>query len=130
MAFEALDDFLKTATEADFDRLKAGVLKRLDPTECLVVPPGHDVALVKLQEDETLVQKTAVLIAGYEKWPAGSHQYDSSAHYIAKARIVLAMIDDLQSQRVYKITTPKSEDTVVLRDIPDPGTGPIQLRSF
>jgi hypothetical protein len=79
------------------------------------LPPGHDVALVKLQDDEGLVQKTALLIAGYEAWPARSHQYDSSAHYIAKARNILAMIDDLHGQRVYVVTMPKSDDAATLR---------------
>jgi hypothetical protein len=137
MAFEALNDFFKTATEADFDRLKAGVLKSIEPTtECVVVPPAYDVALVKLQDDEALVERAAMLTSGLDpeetEWPEDFGDIHKRM-YRSRARNVLAMIDDLQGQRLYKITMPKpTDDAATLRAMfgePDPGLGP-QLRDL
>jgi hypothetical protein len=137
MVFEAMDNFFKTATEADFDRLKAGVLKSLEPAECLVVLPGCDVAPVSLQEDPHLTSKAMFIIAKEMTGLTEENWLDVSdeirANSIRAATRVLTLIDDLQGQRVYSVTMPKSaDDAATLRAMfaePDSGLGP-QLRDL
>jgi hypothetical protein len=96
----------------------------------LILPPA-DAAPVKLQDDEALVEKAALICALVDEWSDRLHCDVHKRMYRRVAKEVLALVDDLQGQRIFKVTMPKTtDDAATLRAMfgePDPGLGP-QLR--
>lgn len=125
--FPALNAFFETATETDFDKLKAGVLESIKPASVIVV---------RLQDNEALVEKAAMLLApmdnNADEWPEGMSESLRQLHRNT-ARAVLALVDEMKGQRLFKVTMPKStDDAATLRAMfgdQDPGMGP-QLRDL
>lgn len=87
---------------------------------CEALPPGFEVARVKLQDDEAHVERVAMLASGLdpeETWPDDIGDLHKEM-YRPRARNILAMIDDLRGQRVFAVKMPgRDDDATTLREL-------------
>ncbi|MDB6166006.1 MAG: hypothetical protein JWQ83_1146 [Lacunisphaera sp.] len=104
----------------------------------LTLPLGHDVSLVKLQDDGHVVARAMMIVSAemtgttVDGWIDATDEHREKCMRTAKA--VLALAEEMKGQRVYKVTMPKpDDDAATLRAMfggeLNPELGP-QLREF